>query len=135
MLLTQLLYCSKAVNEISQADTDAILAVSRRNNAAHNITGFLCNNEQYFVQILEGNYREINDLYNKIVNDNRHHKATLLIYRSIKSRLFPNWAMGYIDDNQYINSLLRKYVDSSGLLELELFGKACMSFMENVPQD
>jgi hypothetical protein len=134
MLLTQLLYCSKAVQEITSDDTQSILTVSRQNNATQNITGFLCNNEQYFIQLLEGNYREINDLYNKIVNDKRHQKATLLMYRAVKTRLFPNWSMGYIEDDQYINNLLRKYVDSEGLLALDLFGKACIRYMESVPQ-
>lgn len=134
MRLTQLLYCSRAENEITHEDTEAILAKSRSNNALKNITGFLCNNEQYFIQLLEGNYRELNDTYNKIVADPRHNKLTLLLYQSTSKRLFPNWTMGYIPDNQYINDLLRKYVDETGLLELELFGKACMRYMENISQ-
>ena len=132
MRLTQLLYCSRAENEITDDDTQAILTVSRSNNALKNITGFLCNNEQYFIQLLEGNYRELNDTYNRIVADPRHNKLTLLLYQSSSKRLFPNWSMGYIPDNRYINDLLRRYVDETGLLELELFGKACMQYMENV---
>lgn len=134
MRLTQLLYCSRAENEITDEDTQAILTVSRSNNALKNITGFLCNNEQYFIQLLEGNYRELNDTYNRIVADPRHKKLTLLLYQSTSKRLFPNWTMGYIPDNRYINDLLRRYVDETGLLELELFGKACMQYMENVSQ-
>ena len=132
MPLTQLLYCSKAVAEITPEDTESILDKSRINNAANHITGFLCNNEQYFIQLLEGNYRELNDTYNRIVADPRHEKITLLIYQSVEQRLFPNWSMGYIGDTQYINDLLRKHVDAAGLLEPELFGRACMRYMKTM---
>lgn len=132
MQLTQLLYCSKSLNEITHEDTDVILKQSRKNNPARNITGLLCNNEQYFVQLIEGDYREINDLYTRITGDNRHMKTTILSYHSAKSRLFPDWSMGYIDDNHYINDLLRKYIDTSGLLELGLISKAFINYMKTV---
>lgn len=131
MVLIQLVYCSKAQNEITPQDTADILTVSRKNNEARNITGCLCNNEQYFVQLLEGNYREVNDMYNQITGDDRHQKVTLLTYQSVSARLFPNWSMGHIADDQYINDLIRKYVDNSGLLEIELFGKACVAYLKN----
>lgn len=132
MQLTQLLYCSKSLNEITHQDAEVILIQSRKNNPPKNITGLLCNNEQYFVQLIEGDYREINDLYTTITADKRHMKATILSYQSARTRLFPNWSMGYIDDNHYINDLLRKYIDTTGLLELELLSKAFINYMTRV---
>ncbi|TCO71856.1 BLUF domain-containing protein [Chromatocurvus halotolerans] len=130
-MLIQLVYCSKARHEITPQQTQDILSVSRKNNEAANITGCLCNNEQYFVQLLEGNYREVNDMYNTITGDDRHQKVTLLTYHSTKTRLFPNWSMEHISDDQYINDLLRKYVDNGSLLEIELFGQACIAYLKN----
>lgn len=131
MYITQLLYCSKATHEISAQQISTILAVSRNNNRSLKITGLLCHNEQYFIQLLEGHYREVNNLYNKIANDSRHHQVTLLIYQSAKTRLFPDWSMAYVDEAHYINDLLRKYIDRKGLIEIELFGKASLNFMQD----
>jgi len=132
MQLIQLLYCSKSLNDIKREDTDAILSQSRKNNAAKNITGVLCNNELYFIQLIEGNYRHINDLYTRITADNRHTKTTILSYHSVNNRLFANWSMGYIDDNHYVNDLLRKYIDTSGTIDPELLSNAFINYMTKI---
>ena len=80
------------------------------------VCSVMMNNTLYLVQLLEGEYRAVNDVYNKITNDKRHEKMTLLYYTSIDSRFFPEWTMGYIQKEQYINELIRKYLDETAIL-------------------
>lgn len=132
MQLIQLLYCSQASKDIRSEDIDQILEVSRENNARRHITGLLCNDENYFLQLLEGSYRIVNDVYNTIANDQRHVKMTLLYYRSASSRLFPKWNMGHIETDQYINELIQKYLDENATLEIDDFGQACIEYMQTM---
>ncbi len=131
MQMVQLLYCSRSINEITDADIESIINASQKNNAANKVTGALCNNEQYYLQLLEGEYRAVNDTYNKIVVDQRHESVSLILYCDAESRLFSEWSMLHIRDGDYMNELIRKYVEGSSMLELELFGRGCLKFLSD----
>lgn len=130
MSIVQLLYCSKARAEITEDDITAILDVSRKNNSTKEITGALFNNRQFFIQLIEGNYREINDLFQKIVMDERHQKVTLLLYRTSQTRMFGDWAMNYLDESDHINDLLAKYIDKKLTIDMGLFASACINYLD-----
>ena len=50
-MLVRLAYASRAIDTVSPAMMDSILATSRKNNPADGITGVLCTNNYVFLQL------------------------------------------------------------------------------------
>ena len=67
--MIQLLYISEAAVDLSESELQQILETSRRNNARHNITGFLIYHAPTIFQILEGEEEEVQKLFNVIKKD------------------------------------------------------------------
>jgi hypothetical protein len=76
-------------------ELDELLSKCRINNASLGITGILLFNEGSFFQVLEGEKKAVESLYEKISKDKRHNKATKIIMEPIKERSFEDWTMGY----------------------------------------
>lgn len=90
MPLSRLIYHSEAVDG---ADTGAILAVSKRNNALAGISGALLDVEPYYVQVLEGGRKALGDTFLRIARDPRHRAVTLCEFVEVERRVFPAWDM------------------------------------------
>lgn len=97
MVLSHLLYISDATQPITSEDLEAIRNVSVQNNAKLAITGVLFYSAGHFVQLLEGDAGDINDLFEKIASDRRHHNVRLLTLRPAEQRIFEDWNMGLLD--------------------------------------
>lgn len=67
-----LVYFSFSVKPFSTEDISVIFEQSRRNNLEHNITGMLLYMAGSIIQILEGEQKVIENLFEKIKKDNRH---------------------------------------------------------------
>jgi len=99
--LVQIIYSSRSLLGGAIADVSAgiadILRVSRRYNAAEDITGALFFNGQSFAQVLEGTPLAVSSLYAHILNDKRHTDVCLLQHAYITRRCFEGWAMAYVE--------------------------------------
>ena len=93
--MIRILYISTAREAHVQNDLAPILRVSRRNNAALNVTGLLVAGGRRFLQVLEGPADAVEQTYGRICGDARHIAPVLLSKRSIDDRLFGEWAMGF----------------------------------------
>ena len=93
--IMRLVYVSAAKQAFSEADLDALLDVSRRNNARIAVTGLLLYNDGNFMQALEGEPEAVERLATKIQADPRHHFFQRLVTEQGAERLFPEWAMAY----------------------------------------
>lgn len=91
----QLTYQSKAVSSLDESDLSAILEIAIKNNLTHDITGCLVYYNGNFVQILEGTKKDVYFIYNKIIEDKRHHFIELLWECKSEQRFFKDWNMGY----------------------------------------
>lgn len=78
-------------------DTLEILRASLRNNARRNITGFLHQENGFFYQYLEGEKRDVEDLYSAICADWRHFDVKLLDHGERDARLFIDFEMGFLE--------------------------------------
>jgi len=67
---TRLVYLSRLV---SKKDCNTILHLSEINNEQTGITGVMIGNDKYFIQVLEGRTDLVHALYEKILQDRRHH--------------------------------------------------------------
>ena len=90
-----LIYNSYAVGHIEEKDLDKILNQSRVNNLKLGITGLLLFVEGKFIQILEGEKHDVENLYKIIQNDKRHQKVNTLIKGNIEKRNYPDWSMAF----------------------------------------
>jgi hypothetical protein len=93
--LVRLIYASDTNAFTTLEEMRNLLERAREHNREHGLTGFLVFCDNRFLQCLEGAPEEINSLYARILRDPRHGNVTLLDYRDISSRDFPQWDMGY----------------------------------------
>jgi hypothetical protein len=93
-MLSQLVYVSVRKSICTEEEIQKILAACKKNNAGLDITGVLLYSDTNFVQYLEGEYKQIIGLYDKIKSDDRHKNFVLITSSPIKERSFPSWQMG-----------------------------------------
>ena len=110
MYLVRLIYCSTPNVEVNKQIIDDIVNVSIENNKKMSITGVLCFDDKYFLQWVEGPRSSINDLYCRLIKDDRHKELVLLDYSPISSRNFPHWSMTSICAKSIKEATLLKYV-------------------------
>jgi Sensors of blue-light using FAD len=77
-------------------DLQELLDHSRRNNAANGITGALIYSEGMFLQIIEGDKVQLQDLMTKIRRDVRHESVFVLRESEIPKAMFSSWKMAYV---------------------------------------
>jgi hypothetical protein len=90
-----LVYLSAAAPHFEEKDLKDILIKSRENNQKLGITGILLFHEGNFIQVLEGERKDIELVYKKINNDLRHKSIIKILEEPIEQRNFPQWSMGY----------------------------------------
>jgi hypothetical protein len=95
--LISLVYVSASVVPFSKLDLLELLTKSRENNSRLGITGMLLFKDGNFLQVLEGDRKNVQSLYQKISGDPRHNKVAGLFEGSSQQRDFPDWSMGFHD--------------------------------------
>ena len=109
----RLIYKSQPTTSLNWEKVREILVQSERNNEVQGITGVLLATEHSFLQVIEGKYETVNQLFMKIVGDPRHSQIQLISFDLIDSRLFSGWGMkglGLFDFNtEEANMLKKKY--------------------------
>lgn len=137
------LYVSKASKLMSDQDLKDILEESVKWNSSHGITGMLLYvkgnfwksvkrdlvtvQSGRFVQVLEGQRAEVEEILNLIKTDNRHHELTVLSRTGCEKRYFQNWAMGF-------KSLeLEEFKSMDGFFELDDDFLSADSDQANIP--
>jgi Sensors of blue-light using FAD len=83
----------------SPAVLDAIYAEAAAFNASAGITGALVYLDGRWAQILEGHSAAITGLYHRIARDPRHDHIIFDYLIETEGRLFPDWSMGRITDD------------------------------------
>jgi hypothetical protein len=106
-----LIYLSTAVKSITQSDLTSILEKSRVYNLEEQITGLLLYAEGTFIQVLEGDKKNVLNIFSKIIEDKRHKNIIQLISDDIDERVFPNWLMGFSALDPGKMAELKGYID------------------------
>lgn len=94
-MLYHLIYISHATHSFSQDELEKLLISARRNNKKGGITGMLLYLNDKFIQVLEGEKKEVKKLLSLIELDPRHRKVSVLLEGSTRERVFKTWSMGY----------------------------------------
>lgn len=95
--LIHLIYSSAATRPFSRDDLTQLLVRSRRNNQRCEVTGMLLYANGSFFQILEGESKTVDELFGRIMKDERHKQVTQIIREPIAKRSFADWTMGFAD--------------------------------------
>jgi hypothetical protein len=114
----RLIYKSRANRQIDWELVRELIKKSEENNQDAGITGVLLATATHFLQVLEGGFEEVNELFMHIVRDPRHDQVQLIAFDCIESRLYGGWAMhgvGVFDFNQgLIDDLIGQYGEEEG---------------------
>ena len=99
--LHALMYSSLADPDLTPADINRILDSARRYNQQHAITGLLLFQEGSFLQVLEGDRKQISQLFEKkLMHDSRHYSVSLFHDRPLVERQFRYWHLAFSDLNK-----------------------------------
>ncbi len=109
MALLQVIYTSRATVPLNDVELRKMVAAASRRNRGSNITGMLYCADDAYLQVLEGDEKEVLALYADILNDARHKNIHTVVIRPIEERSFPNWAMGLV-------AHLQEPIDLTGVL-------------------
>jgi hypothetical protein len=88
-----LTYTSLASLDLSDQDLSAILQTARQMNALNAITGLLIFNGTHFLQVIEGPETSIEELMDRLRQDDRHHHVEVREEYYADERSFPDWTM------------------------------------------
>jgi hypothetical protein len=94
-----IVYVSTAKRLMNEEELLDILTVSRTKNKINNITGMLLYAQGTFIQVLEGEKENLDDLFQSIEKDNRHKNIIKLITGVITQRNFSDWTMAFASVN------------------------------------
>lgn len=123
--LHRLIYSSRqafAADQSPDAQIDALIRASIRNNRVSAITGLLLVHDGWFVQALEGPAEAVMTTYQRILNDPRHTDSRLVSAGPGVTREFGDWNMCVrrlsATDNAILDALSqRKAFDPSALTD------------------
>ena len=129
MFLVRLVYASSKAKEFDLDDVSQIIDSARENNKKCSVTGLLCFNRKYFLQCLEGSRSQVNRIYHRILNDERHDRIVLLDYKEIIEREFNDWWMGYMPESSLTAPLNMKYSGTPEFNPYEMLGESAHQMM------
>jgi len=98
MSLKRIKYVSSFSRPMTPAEIDDLAQEAGFNNEVLEITGILAVSGSLFFQILEGPQEAVDQIYSRILQDNRHVHVMLLREEVGElERLFPDWTMRKVD--------------------------------------
>lgn len=97
-MLHRLAWSSTPSASFSAACIDQIIIPSRRNNVRDHISGMLLFTGAYFLCVLEGEHRDLTDLWVRLQSDQRHCDLFCIGDDLCGSRLYPLWNTCYMAD-------------------------------------
>lgn len=96
--MKRMTYMSNFARPLRHDEIDAIARHSRHRNAKDGITGVLLTLGSVFFQIIEGDDAAIDDLYGRVLRDERHTDIVCLrAETNVVDLLFPDWSMNVVD--------------------------------------
>lgn len=107
-------YLSKQAETLKDSELENLFKYILEMNPTLNITGAILHNNNFFLQVLEGNKKTIEDLFAKIRKDKRHKNILLILNQKIGNRIFNNYEANFSimktkADIERLNTYLSRY--------------------------
>ncbi|HSB64619.1 MAG TPA: BLUF domain-containing protein [Thermoanaerobaculia bacterium] len=112
----RLIYSSEATPGLAETELEQMLEESRIRNKAHGITGVLLLVEGAFLQILEGEKDDVDNLMERINRDPRHRGVKVFYEEEVDERAFESWSMAYLTPRA---EELAKWIEHDGATTIE----------------
>lgn len=112
--MIHLIYISSAPRWPSEEDLAELLVQARTRNLAQHITGLLLYHNATYIQVLEGEEKDVHEIYASIKKDKRNVGNIVILEEEITSRDFPNWSMGFRTQKNCTAAELPGFVDIFG---------------------
>jgi hypothetical protein len=110
----RLIYKSRSKTPVDWDLVNSILETSQKQNTEIDISGVLVATRSHFLQVLEGSFEAVNDLYYKIARDPRHERVQLVSFTCTERRIFNRWEMHGIGVFNFNRELSRQLKRSFG---------------------
>lgn len=113
-------YISTARTDLREQGVNDIMNETKKYNANQEITGILLYNERSFFQLIEGEKKIVQNLYEKILLDSRHHNVIKFLEKDVFRPAHDGYLTDFItDSNKYDQSQLEKYFNYIEVLDPE----------------
>jgi hypothetical protein len=95
---------------VTSEDINKLVLNANDHNSKNDLAGVLLFRGGIFLQLIEGDEKKLNELFEKIKTDSRHSNLVEIFNIPCKIRVFENWSMGYHEiseiDLKMINEML-----------------------------
>ncbi len=113
-------YVSTARKDLLEQEVNDIMNKTNEYNKSQEITGILLFNERNFFQLIEGEKHIVQNLYEKILQDSRHHDIIKFLEMEVCRPSFDGYLTDFITDTKrYDPPLLKNYLHYIEVLEPE----------------
>jgi hypothetical protein len=109
--MIRLAYISSATQYPSEQDLLNLLTQARGRNLKQNITGMLLYDNATYIQVLEGDAKDVHEIFASIKKDKRNTGVVTLLEETIEQRSFPQWSMGFKTKARFSTTELSGFVD------------------------
>lgn len=89
----RIVFTSRASSNFSRAEIKALCEAAAVRNEANGITGLFLSDGSRFLQVIEGEEEDVDDLMRRIARNPRHHDIIIVSSRRIERREFHNRTM------------------------------------------
>lgn len=111
-------YVSTAHIDLTEQEIEDIMAKTNKFNKTEKITGILLYNERNFFQLIEGEKKTIQDLYEKIKQDKRHKDIIKILEKTVFLPAYDGYLTDFITDTKkFKESDLKHYLHYIEVLE------------------
>ena len=97
-MLKRMAWSSVPSPTFSPASFGKIIAPARTNNESNHVSGMLVYTGAHFLEIVEGDERDLDALWARVESDGRHDGLQRHAYEPCDGRWFAGWKVGYADD-------------------------------------
>ncbi|MGY3116013.1 EAL domain-containing protein (putative c-di-GMP-specific phosphodiesterase class I) [Pantoea eucalypti] len=135
LMLSTLIYRSQLVASVSPERLLALVERASIKNAEAEVTGILLYDGQYFFQVLEGKVDNVQTVFQRICQDDRHFNLIELMRDYAPARRFGNAGMALFDLRDYpqhtvVDALLKRVTLSDERIKQDRVVKFLRSFVE-----
>lgn len=132
----RLIYKSRNKQRIDWDLVSGIMDKSVASNEEHDITGVLLATNTHFLQIMEGRFEDVNEVFIRIARDDRHDDIKIVSYGVVDARLFSGWGMrgiGVFNFNKDMErNLMKKYGEEDGSVRFPLEEWMALSLVNDI---
>jgi len=103
-------YISNFARDLRKDSINELIDFVKEHNTKNNITGLLILKNKHFFQILEGESKKIDRLFNKIKIDPRHKNIITLLDTNIEGKIFNDYNGGKFEIFQKYANMKKLYL-------------------------